>query len=447
MNPDIPLLSIDDRSMESTFKQTMGAETDPFRLTKSSEAESAPEVELAGKANIIEQVSQLPTRGKVALIRKLMTQLETEQIQSVVEFGLREVSDRDRRNLSTTTHHTRLLLKKDYSYQDRGLSAPTQYYVYLRRRKSKLDRYIGALFYIPQGCTLSYSLDAQERITFNPPYNIFQLRDANNPNITQIVRLVCLEPPPPDYTFDKRQQDVPDIRLHVEYLDSATYQPIGRHVYPFPICMYEGGQLDRYRWEVTMVTLPSETPFSHPSPLSTSRTEPFSETQDPGSQTTPDPVSSFDSPRDLAQPQRRVLDLPPTKSLTFYLSNPNDSDKLLKRMRLWVNWSEKAMPQSKWEVVQDGMVFTLMNAHFKRRILKFSEAQGTVILENSLPVVIKWFHDLGLAVSQAQQHGQYSAVQLKLAHNLFVDMSLPQTDPIIVLKKLFGIDFSKAASK
>ncbi|MCY7277956.1 MAG: hypothetical protein LH702_30535, partial [Phormidesmis sp. CAN_BIN44] len=61
--------------------------------------------------------------------------------------------------------------------------------------------------------------------------------------------------------------------------------------------------------------------------------------------------------------------------------------------------------------------------------------------------LMKWFHDLSLAVSQSQSHRQYSAVQLKLAHSLFIEMRLPmsllQTDPLVALKKLFGVEFSK----
>jgi hypothetical protein len=85
-----------------------------------------------------------------------------------------------------------------------------------------------------------------------------------------------------------------------------------------------------------------------------------------------------------------------------------------------------------------------MNAHFKRRILRFSGDRAAIAFENSLPVLVRWFHDLSLAVSQSPNQRQYSAAQLQLAHSLFVEMSLPQTDPVVVLKKLFGVEFSKA---
>jgi hypothetical protein len=97
--------------------------------------------------------------------------------------------------------------------------------------------------------------------------------------------------------------------------------------------------------------------------------------------------------------------------------------------------------------VQDGTQQTLINAHFKRPILSFSAKNQTVRLENSLPVLIKWFHDLSLAVSQSQNQRQYTAAQLKLAHDLFVEMNLPQTDPVVILKKLFGVDFSAPSDK
>lgn len=140
---------------------------------------------------------------------------------------------------------------------------------------------------------------------------------------------------------------------------------------------------------------------------------------------------------------RRVFELSNSKSLTFYLTNQTDLETVLKRMKLWVAWSEKAMPQSRWEVVQKGSAWTLMNARFKRKILTLCDDRAAITLENSLPALMKWFHDLSLAVSQAQSQKQYSTAQLKLAHSLFVEMSLPQTDPLVVLKKLFGVEFAK----
>jgi hypothetical protein len=103
------------------------------------------------------------------------------------------------------------------------------------------------------------------------------------------------------------------------------------------------------------------------------------------------------------------------------------------------------MPQSRWELLQDGTVYTLRNASFKRNILRFSLDRASVTLENSLPALMRWFHDLGLAISQSQSQKQFSPTQLKLAHSLFVDMSLPQDNPLAVLKKLFGIEFSKTS--
>ncbi len=411
----------------------------------------APEDDLKHQGNLLDLAIQLSPKAKVALIRKLMSQLEPDHIQTVVESGLREIGDRHRNGLAASTsveHNTRLLLKKDYSYQARGLNEPTQYFVYLRRRKPKLDRYIGTLFHVPQGCALSYFLDAEERLIFNPPHNVFQLRDSKNPEIVQAVRLICLEPPPPDYTFAKQQNDVPEIQLHLEYLDLQTYQPIAKQTYSFPRCMYESGTLDRYRWQVTAVTLSPE-PSGSPREYipQTSVVEPLPQTD-----SIPSALPAFDIPplelsESIAtQSPRRVLELQP-KLLIFYVSDHRDTEAILKRMRLWVTWSEKAMPQSKWEIVQDVGSYTLMNARFKRRILQFSPDLGSVRLEHSLPVLIKWFHDLSLAVSQSQSHRQYSAVQLKLAHSLFIEMRLPmsllQTDPLVALKKLFGVEFSK----
>ncbi|NJR52990.1 MAG: hypothetical protein HC780_28970 [Leptolyngbyaceae cyanobacterium CSU_1_3] len=262
----------------------------------------------------------------------------------------------------------------------------------------------------------------------------------------QLVRLICLEPPPPDYTFAKQQNDVPGIQLHLEYLDLQTYQPIAKQIYPFPLCMHEGGKLDRYRWEVTAVTLSSEGSVSRKHSPQTSVVEPLPDINsvpsspkfDLDTPTLPDAIAAPIA----VQSSRRVLELQP-KSLTLYLCDRGDAEAILKRMRLWVTWSEKAMPQSRWELTQNDDGYTLMNARFQRRIVRFSPSSNSVVSEHSLPVLMKWFHDLSLSVSQTHAQRQFSAVQLKLAHTLFVEMSLPQTDPTIALKKLFGVEFSE----
>ncbi len=459
MSREVPALGANEGLVRTTLKPVdeLAEQSDQPQIS-STDVSLDNEVECG--TDLLDRAIQLQPRAKIALIRKLLVQLETDQIQTVLECGLREIGDRHRRGVSSalTNHNTRLLLKKDYSYQERGLSEPTQYYVYLRRRKPKLDRYIGALFYIPEGCTLSYCLDAEGCIVFNPPNNVFHLRDCKDSSITQRVRLICLEPPPPDYTFTKQQNDVPAIRLHLEYLDLETGQPLSKQAYPFPACMYEGGMLDRYRWEVSTLSLSADLPESL---VRSSIYHPSSGELPNLSQVTPSEVAAkrvpeLNQPSEIGQElleaptkvtpsnSRQVLEIPTVKMLTFRLVKPSDADVIVKRMRLWVTWSEKAMPQSRWELVQNGTVYTLMNARFQRRILRFSAEQSAIMLENSLPVLVKWFHDLSLAVSQAQNQRQYSTAQLKLAHSLFVDMNLPQKDPIAVLRKLFGTEFAKA---
>ena len=447
MSREISPVGVDERLIQATIKSDVEAVTERVFQSALDPAETTLEDDIEHRADLLDPVTQLPAKAKVALIRRLISQLEADHIQTIVEFGLKEIGDRHRYGVAASApvdRNTHLLLKKDYSYQARGLNEPTQYFVYLRRRKPKLDRYIGTLFHVPQGCALSYFLDAEERLIFRPPHNVFQLRDSQNPDIVQVVRLLCLEPPLPDYTFAKQQNDLPEIQLHLEYLDLQTHLPIAKLTYPFPMCMHEGGKLDRYRWEVTTITRLPELPIARQHFSQTSVVEPLPTADS----VLPAPKLDLDSPLDraeeIAQPLRRVLELQP-KPLTFYLSDRGDADAMLKRMRLWVAWSEKAMPQSKWEIVQDANSYTLMNARFKRRILRFSPDLGSVGLEHSLPVLMKWFHDLSLAVSQAQSQRQYSAVQLRLARTLFIEMSLPQTDPLVALKKLFGVEFSKTS--
>jgi hypothetical protein len=210
---------------------------------------------------LLDRASKLEARDKIALVCKLISGLETAQIQELLEFTQQEIAARQgcaQEAATPTIRQTTLLLKKDYSYQKRGLSQPTQYFVYLRRRKPKLDRYIGTLFYIHEGSPLSYYPDAEGRIVFTSPHNLFLLTDLTNRSVQQVVKLICLEPPPPEYTFTKQQDDTPEIYLRLEYLDPQSYQLISEESYSFPFCMYGGGPLDRYRWDVTPLILPSD---------------------------------------------------------------------------------------------------------------------------------------------------------------------------------------------
>lgn len=456
MSREVPEADVDERLIEATIKPEVDVNQELLQTELDPKGLMA-ERDRVSENDLLKRVARLSPKAKISLIQKLISQLEPDSVQAVVEFGLKEIANCHRRNVSLVEHNTRLLLKKDYSYQARGLGEPTQYFVYLRRRKPKLDRYIGALFHVPQGCALSYFLDTDERLIFNPPHNVFELHDSKQPNRTQVVRLICLEPPPPDYTFDKQQNDVPEIKLHLEYLHPQTYQLLSKQTYPFPRCMYEGGELDRYRWEVKAIELSPEISVSPRSALPTSVAEPLiaepliAVDASPGQLDLDAPL--VDRSESIApefpkealpiEPSPQVLELQP-KLLTFYLSQQNDAEAILKRMRLWVTWSEKAMPQSRWEIVQENGSYTLMNARFERKILRFSPGLNSIVLENSLPVLMKWFYDLSLAVSQSQSRRQYSATQLKLAHSLFIEMSLPQTDPAIVLKKLFGLKFANS---
>lgn len=332
MSREVPDVDADQRLLEATIKPQVDAANEELLQTALDSKDLIPDGNRATESLLLERATQLSPKAKVALVRKLISQLESNHIQSIVEFGLKEIGNRHRRGAASIEHNTRLLLKKDYSYQTRGLSEPTQYFVYLRRRKPKLDRYIGALFHVPQGCALSYFLDTEERLIFNPPHNVFELRDSKNPNLWQVVRLICLEPPPPEYTFDKQQNDIPDIQLHLEYLHPQTYQPLSKQTYAFPKCMYEGGELDRYRWEVKAIELSPELSISPRSTLPTSVAEPI-----PAVDAASSPRFDLDpalldrsesvAPQFPAESQRRVLEVQP-KLLTFYLSSQTDAEAI-----------------------------------------------------------------------------------------------------------------------
>lgn len=384
------------------------------------------------------QLAPLTLEEKAALMQQWMTQLERESLQALIAFGQQQLAAIPE-SPPAVQHQTRLVLKKDYTYQEQGLSQPTQYYVYLRRRKPKLDRYIGTLFYVPQGCSLSYKVDAEGRVLFYPPHNLFQLKDLQNPTEVRLVRLLCLEPPPPDYTFTKQKNDSPPISLHLEYLDPLTHQLLSQECYAFPACMYEGGPLDRYRWNVSVVSglpvsgLPSGTEAN------------LTETNLSAS------IPERSSSRSTANPSRRIVETlnleTSNQSAPFCLVNSEQAPRILERMQLWVKWSDRAMPQSRWEVVrplanQTDQTYRLIHSNSGRTIFTWQGDRGTVHFNHSLPVVMKWFQDLGLAVSESQNQRQYGAAELKLAHSLFINMSLSETNPLVVLKQLFGVAFT-----
>jgi hypothetical protein len=470
MDRNVPAPAPNERLSQSTLGPSIEATIQAPPQRDSGLAEVSADDDPASHSEILDQIAQLQPSAQVSLLCRLLTHLDADQIQRLMESGQQVLTERQRRGgttLPTVSPNTRLVLKKDYTYQDRGLSQPTQYYVYLRRCKPKLDRYIGTLFYIPQGCALSYFLDTEGCIVFNPPHNVFQLSDCKNPADVQVVRLICLQPPPIEYTFTKQQKDTPAIYLHVEYLDAHTHAPISTQTYLFPACMHEGGQLDRYRWEVLPLTLSTEVALNPeadnvwdtsapvsliPLPTVANPIEPDAADLNPEPFEPTGPIAS-EAPPDRLPPAwqntanrhpkvtQRGLEFPAPKFPTFYLTSSSDADLILKRMLLWVSWSEKALPQT-WGIIQEGKAYRLVNAQAKRRILKFSAESGAVTLESSLAVVVKCFHELGLAVSQTQNQKRYSAAQLKIAVSLFVDMSLPQKDPVVVLKQLFGVEFT-----
>jgi hypothetical protein len=437
MNPQSSSPVVNDRLYAETLRPQLDA-TNPAK--QSDAAEDPPPEKGTQLSEVVNLATQLNPPDKLLCIRQLITQLKPSQIQAIVEFGQKVLTEPERYKTVLLNHReTCLILKKDYTYQERGLSEPTQYYVYLRRRKPKLDRYIGTLFYLSQGCALSYISDAEGRILFQPPHNVFCLTDAKDPSTTQLVRLIGLEPPPANYTFTKQQVDTPQITLQVEYLESVSMRVTERRALPFPSCMHEGGKLDRYRWDVSV--------FQPLIPTELIPTPPVSIETSSNSESIP-PQMTIESNRDAPPSPTKspqVLQLPSIKSSTYYLIDSAAIDQVVERIRLWVSWSEKAIPQAKWTITQTETTYTLMSTNFKRSILSVTTEPASVVLNGSLPIVVKWFHDLSLAVSQSQSQHRYSFAQLKLAHNLFVEMSLPQKDPVLLLNKLFDTEFAQTS--
>ncbi|HEY9643341.1 MAG TPA: hypothetical protein V6C57_22825, partial [Coleofasciculaceae cyanobacterium] len=397
------------------------------------------------------------------------------QAREIIDFAKSELAAREGRVSAIRKppeRCTRLVLKKDYSFQKLNLAHPTQYFVYLVRRKPKLDRYIGALFYISQGFPLSYFPDADGRIVFTQPNNVFKLVDSQSLQ-TQVVRLVSVDPPPPDYTFERGQEDTPEIYLRLDYLNPVTYEPLNSECYPYPNCMYEGGELDRYRWKVEPLVLPLEVQTrlqSIPSaqPLSSApgveadlvpvvqRRESLSVSSQTAQAITQltalgDNAAAASTPAVPAatpRPKKFILtDLPKANTATYYLADPAQGQRVLERLRLYALLSEMATPHAKWIIEQKSdkaTVYRLVNSKTKRLIVQFAADDASVTLQNSFPVIMTAFRDLARSASQTSQ--RMTREQQTLIHKLHVEMGLPHKNPLEILEKLFGVGFRNTSA-
>ncbi|MBI4783774.1 MAG: hypothetical protein HY785_21030 [Oscillatoriophycideae cyanobacterium NC_groundwater_1537_Pr4_S-0.65um_50_18] len=453
----------------------------PFNRVSNPESDStalkqlSPEAHALRHSELFEMALRLDPQAKQSLCQLLLTQLSAEQTREVIDFSRSELAAREGKGSLTrkpAERCTRLVLKKDYSFQKLNLAHPTQYFVYLVRRKPKLDRYIGALFYVPSGVSLSYFPDAEGRIVFTPPHNVFKLVDSESAQ-TQVVRLASIEPPPAEYTFERGQEDVPEIYLCLDYLDPVTYEWVRSERYHYPTCMYEGGKLDRYRWKVEPLELPveiqtrlqslpaiSEQTLSLPveetgllsgvqrrESLSVSSETAHTITQltaladsaaiAPATQAPATPAVSA-TPR----PKKFILtELPKANTATYYLADPQQSVVVLERLRIFAALSELAMPHAKWVVEErsDTAIHRLVNSKTKRLIVQFSTDETAVMLQNSFPVIMTAFRDLARSASQTSQ--RMTREQQSLTHKLHVEMGLPHKNPLEILEKLFGVTF------
>ncbi len=437
---------------------------------------SSLEGQISRHTDLFDRVARLDSQTKQTLCQLLLTQLSAEQTQEVIDFGKSDLAAREGKvsiARKPPERCTRLVLKKDYSFQKLNLAHPTQYFVYLVRRKPKLDRYIGALFYIPGGVPLSYFPDADGRIVFTPPNNIFRLVDSESSQV-QVVRLVAIEPPPSSYTFERGQEDIPEISLSIDYLDPVSYDLLRSERYHYPTCMYEGGELDRYRWKVELLVLsldlqarlsassgavqppaiPVETELlsgvQHRESLSVSSQTAQTITQltalaDNAAIASSPPALPVPAMSSTPRPKKFILtELPKANTATYYLAESQQSDKVLERLRLFAAISELAMPHAKWVIEgrSDGGIYRLTNSKTKRLIVQYASHETAVTLQNSFPVIMTAFRDLARSASQTSQ--RMTREQQSLMHKLHVEMGLPHKNPLEILEKLFGVTFRDA---
>jgi hypothetical protein len=232
-----------------------------------------PESKLS-KAQILQQIYQLPPQKQVDLFSAWLGRLEPTQFTKVSEFvrlenDLRQElgGEMSRRNALTE------VFLKSISHRRRNSDeiTPPQLYVYIRRRRKSSEsgtKYIGKLFFVPGGHTYKWKEGANGAIVFYEG-NVFRLTHLRTKE-QRYLRFVRLDQPPPDYDYDPKPGEKPAIQfgLHVEVLHSQTLQPVEMKIYDYPNCLYEKGELSEALWQVESVDSALVAAVPEPLPVS-----------------------------------------------------------------------------------------------------------------------------------------------------------------------------------
>lgn len=195
---------------------------------------------------LLKSLSGLDFQEQLEVLQQLFLQLENQQLDQIIQAASNELDNRQKAL-------TRLMGKRDYKFYQKGKTR--QVYIYVRRRqRQNVSCYLGELFLIPEGHAYQFCSSPDGGLLF-PENNIFRLSDPKTGR-SHVIKLLKLDPPPPDYDIPDPGSKEPidlQLKLHLELLNPVTLQPQDRRFTYFPTCMHGAGQLSQSVWQVEVV--------------------------------------------------------------------------------------------------------------------------------------------------------------------------------------------------
>lgn len=385
---------------------------------------AAKESELSDNS-LLDLTGSLHPRQKVSLIRHLITQLPSYELEPLKKFIKEEENERDQieqqggmpSKLKIPVH--RIKVKKDYSFRKFGLTCPQQYYISISAKyKVHGDIYMGVLFFVEAGYVLDYVSSRLGALQFNPETSVFRLESSRSSQY-MIVRLVMLTPPPPDYDVMKIRpviyNQIPSF-LHVEILDD-NLQIVEREQYQFPACMFRSGVFDRDYWDQVTVVKAASAASAPKTAQKDSQVSGFSQSVPP-------------KIRDIRQPKMQP-------NSTFIIVNQAKTSLMTSYLRQLAVLSQKALPDSPWQLNLSNLNYKLL--HSSQRTIVEIRVNTQEVLPGKMPlnVLSEWCRDLGVQISQNASSTRYSERDKEIGRNLMIEFSAEVTDPLTFLEKFF----------
>jgi hypothetical protein len=229
-------------------------------------------------------------------------------------------------------------------------------YVYVLRRRDGVQRCLGAL--LPVEHDYQYRLPEAGGIVFSQ-HEQFRLTHKSDPQQVKLIRLLRLDPPPPDYDFEDDQPLNLQVGLHFESLNPFTYQPQSVHQVDFPDCL-KTGIFRKKDWHFEAIALP------------------------------PSAATTFEVGSATASGQ-------------FLRVAPQAVPAVLEQIEQWEILSQSALKGDRWHLTISEVAYRLIHGS-GTLIVEYRTRDSLLWSEQSVPVLVQWFEELATGASpEAQQ--------------------------------------------